>query len=944
MKKNKFILGILLSFLISTSLLGGERDDISYLDELYQQKKFEMAVSESERFLNTYPKSRYRASIAERTGKTYFLLGKYENAIKYFKLYLGIDKVKNSDEINYYMMRAHANLGKKKESDYYQALISQTSEYYQRGLYEVGVMYISKEDYNSAKGKLDQVITSKGRYANDAVLGMALMSYNTGKNKNALTYLNQLSSTNISEKNKSLVGYLYGSVYYKEKNLNEAAKKFEEVIQRDVTSDYGRKSLVTLVEIYGKQGNEAKLNEAVTKTKDPKVKGDIAKIIGDSYANKGSYEKALFYYKMITNTKDIQAIYGKGYALYKLNRHQEALAEFNKLAGTSHYSKSLYYIFAIDYKMKNYKKIIDNRGLVNKTKLSKEDENNINAIIANSAYEMGDKKLAYSLYKNTYDQSPTKENLYRIIVLASQNNDLAILEKQFNLYNKNFPKDGEYRSKIYRTMGNAYYKNGQNAKAIDVYKKYLEISEDKKVLENLIAILLNTQNYKEMLTYVEKAEPSLENTYLKGVANIGLGNYEVADKFFTEVLNSENKTNELIIKSKFNRVRNFFLWEKYNDVITNGEEYLTLEGATDKEEVIDKVGVSYFRVDNFSKSREYYGKLLENPKMIEYAKFQIAESYYGEKNLEKAKEEYKKIYEEYPDGEYGEKSYYWYLNVLANMGDMDNFNKEKDIFLEKYPKSVMRDNILMLSGAVYEHLKDDGKAIEYYKTLYTTTKEEKVKDGAGEKILEMYLTKNQIDPAKEFVKNIPNKEMKTYYTSIIFEKEKNSDAAFEENKKLLESKKYGDYANFNMGTYYFKKNDLDKAKEHYTNVVNTESSTYRDIATFQLAAIDEKQGNLEEALRGYTKSYIMYPHGKYYQISKVKAGEMAEKANKLDEALTIYTELYQIGDKLTYKEVVLEKLIIYSLGLKKKDDAKKYYNELLKLNKELAAKYEQSIK
>ncbi|MCB7224952.1 hypothetical protein LI237_16185, partial [Anaerostipes caccae] len=69
----------------------------------------------------------------------------------------------------------------------------------------------------------------------------------------------------------------------------------------------------------------------------------------------------------------------------------------------------------------------------------------------------------------------------------------------------------------------------------------------------------------------------------------------------------------LLTKVKFNKMRNYFLWGKYEDAIKYGEEYLTLENPEGKNEIMDKLAISYFRIDNFEKSREYYNKLSAVP-------------------------------------------------------------------------------------------------------------------------------------------------------------------------------------------------------------------------------------------------------------------------------------------------------------------------------------------
>jgi tetratricopeptide (TPR) repeat protein len=190
---------------------------------------------------------------------------------------------------------------------------------------------------------------------------------------------------------------------------------------------------------------------------------------------------------------------------------------------------------------------------------------------------------------------------------------------------------------------------------------------------------------------------------------------------------------------------------------------------------------------------------------------------------------------------------------------------------------------------------------------------------------------------------MPEHEMKTYYNSIIHEKEGREDEALQEYEKLKKTEKYSDYAYLNTGTYYFAKKDYTKARENYQKSADMKTSKYKDLAAFQLAACDEMENKWEEAYQGYTRCYVLYM-GKYYQIAKVKAGQMAEKIGKVQDATNIYRELYQLGNTLVYKEFVAERMVYYAIKSDRKEDAKKYNAELAKLNKDLANKYSEFIK
>ena len=338
------------------------------------------------------------------------------------------------------------------------------------------------------------------------------------------------------------------------------------------------------------------------------------------------------------------------------------------------------------------------------------------------------------------------------------------------------------------------------------------------------------------------------------------------------------------------------------------------------------------------KSREYYNKLSTVPEFEAYGRFQIADTYYAEKNFEKAKEEYKHVAEQYGDGQYGEKAYYWYLTTLINLGETDIFEKEKDAFLIKYPGSKMKDNLLILSGEVYESGNNNDKALESYKEILSTSEDKVVKESTVSKILDIHLSKNNIEEAKKYIEDITNIDTKNYYNSLIYEKQNNKEAAMKEYEKLLESSRYKDYACVNIASKLFAEKNYKKAREYYNQVNNMENSIYKDLVLFQIASIDEIEKKNEEALRGYTKGYVMYD-GKYSQVSKLKAAQLNEKMGKEKDAEVLYKELYNLDKKLIYKEFVLEKMIYFALKNENKVEGKKYYLELKAINAKKAEKY-----
>lgn len=938
MRKKYFLIALI--FTVGMNLLASEKEDLAFVDELYKQKKFDMAIVESKSFLDKYPTSKYTKNVQDRIAKVYFLMGDYPNAIKYFKI-LSINnelKDKEKNEVRHYLAVAYAGIEDKKTSEDYLNLISKKDEYYEKTIYDIGTTYLAKENYTYAEEKFQTLISLNGKYYNDAILNISLLSYNKGDYNRSIAYLDQYSKLNGAKK-LIFMNYLLGSSYYKLDRSDLAVLYFEKSAQ-DIGNSYGRKANLNLIEIYSNKGEIDKAKYRLEQLKNTLDYNEGIRILGDSYAAKGEYEKAIECYAQVSDLNNPKLLYSYGFSLYKLDRLKEAKTYFESLKSSSYYSQAIYYLFAIDYKLGDYKNILANKEIVKKYSINSKDIESINTIIANTAYELGEYELSKQYYRMNYEEKINLENLYRIIVIDNKLNNLESIKLGFDEYNKKFPQDEKYRKNIYLSMGEIYYKNGMLDESVKIYKEYLNSRRDFDILDNLITVLLVQQNYREMMNYLNIADNSSNSTYLRGIAAMGMGKYEEANSYFLSVEKDETIENIMLEKIKFNKLRNFFLWQKYDEAVKAGEEYLIqYPSGENRAEVLDKTAISYFRIDNFEKSKMYYTELQKLPDYTEYASFQLADLCYTEGKYEEALLRYKDIFSKYPKSKYGENAYYWYLNSLISLKKYDEFEIGKEEFLKRYPNSEMKENVYLLAGQLYERKGDKENSLTTYEKLYKTSKDEAVKEETIRKILDIQIATNKLEKVVEYISEIKNPEIKSYYNSQLYEKQGKKQEALKEYEILFAGTKYKDFAGVNLGNYYFNSKDYKKSREYYFSVQNLESTPYKDYVLYQISNIDELEGKNEDALRGYTRGYVLYK-GEYSNLSKLKAAQLNEKLEKNKDAYNLYKELYSIP-KFEYRNFVLEKMIFYTLKNGNKIEAKKYYEELKALDKKSSEKYNQ---
>ena len=488
------------------------------------------------------------------------------------------------------------------------------------------------------------VVRIQGDYYESAVLYLAMGLYNNGQYGDAVKYLDFYSNLQSTSKDIPLLTYLYGSSYYKLNDSDKAISCFEEGLRRYPNDSYSKKGRITLIEIYANREEIDKALMIYSEIDRERDKKAGARVLADYFFAKNEYKRAVNFYDIMGEEKPDSVRYTYAYSHYKLENYKKAAQEFEKIKDKKYLLNSRYYSALSFYNMKDYKKAVSFEKYLPEYETEGKKYIDLCAVFGNSYYEMGDALKSYKYYKGIYKDYPTAENLYRVIVLQTKTDDETGLSESFEKYKTEFQEDRDYKKDIYLAAGNYFYKKGKSEEAEKIYKEYMKSGSDVEIGNNLVNLLVNEKKYSEVIEYLNKMEETDDSTYLKGIAYMGVGEYEKADSQLSPLKSKENIGKELKEKTAYNIIKNNFLWEKYEKVIKEGEEYLNGAYIYGLDDIVDRIGLSYYRLGNYEKAREYFAKLTVIPEYSGYARFQTADSYFAEKNYEKAKAEYKMVY------------------------------------------------------------------------------------------------------------------------------------------------------------------------------------------------------------------------------------------------------------------------------------------------------------
>lgn len=939
---------MIFSIIMTNLAYAGMKEDVVFLNELYSQGKYEMALQQSKKFLIIYPESKYNKNLCKRIALVSYLSNDFENAKLYFQKYLTEYKAKKDEKIEAYSyLYRMAILEKNQEkANEFEKIVSENKKIYEEMSYDTGILLLNDGRNKEAIDHFNKAMALKGNNSSKSLLYKSLALLNLGDYQNSLNTVNVYNSLDEKNKDMALVTYLYGILNYKLNDINKAIAYLEAGLKNFPNDSYTQKGKLVLIEIYL---NRNEINNALklySELKDATEVTKASKIFGNHFVSRGEYRRAIDFFEKISD-KDVNTQYAYAYSYFKENNFERALVEFEKIKAPKYIVDVRYYEILSYYNLKNYEKIKDFQKELDNYLTDSKKYNDIRIVLANSMYELKDYKKAYEYYLEIYKDYPTLENLYRTMVIARKMEDEKIIDNLLKEYKEKFSEDKEYKKDIYILAGDLYYKKAKYLKSENLYKEYLKTTQDSEVANKLVDLLVNEKKYSDVIKTLDTMEVTDENQYLKGIAYMGIGNYSKAAGFFGGLEKNESLDKELLNKVKYSTIKNQFLWEKYDDVIILGKAYIENSNGYKVDDIIDILGITYYRKEDFKTARDYFTNLLKYKERFSYAKYQIADTYYAAKDYKKALELFKeisnnKIYKL----EYRESSNYWALRCYINLGEKEIFLDESQKFIDIYKNSTYNKNLMIIRGKILVEEGNLKVALEEYQKLYlklSSQKDKVEKDLTVEKIIDiLFLDNNKIE-VKNWIDKLEDKYKKAYYSSIYYRDIDMVEEARKVEPILLESNTYKDYGLKVLADDELSNNQYEDALKHYNEIYNLEVSSYKDYALYMMGDIYAIEKKVEEATVTLTKVFIIYPQSKYVIPAQIKLAEVYEISGDIDKAIKAYEELNGNSKAQEYSEFILEKLLYLNLQKENIDAVLKYYNELKNINKDAASKYQDVV-
>ncbi|GAA3785573.1 tetratricopeptide repeat protein [Corallibacter vietnamensis] len=530
---------------------------------------------------------------------------------------------------------------------------------------DVADYYFANGKYAYAKKWYDKVDESSlARSERDK------FSFNNGYvafvTKDYATAKKHLSRLESSQKYGSQAKYYIGFMAYEGDDYNTANTYFDQVSDQEKYKEKLSYYQADLNFKLGKFEEAIKLAKAQLPKSDRNEISELNKIIGESYFNLEKYDEAIPFLKEYRGKKgkwNNTDYYQLGYAYYKQGNYENAISEFNKIIGGD------------------------------------------NGVAQNAYYHLGE----------SYVHLNKKQEALNAFRNASQMDyDLKIQEDAWLNY-----------AKISYEIGNPYQSVPQ------VLTSYLETYPDTQYKEEIETLLIDSyitsKNYQEALKLLE-GKRSYANkaayqkvTFYRGLELYNEGNYQEAETLFDKSL-KEPIEDIYTARATFWKAETDYSLTNYEDALIGFKQFQQQTVSTSTPEVTNidyNLAYTYFKQKNYPKTTEHFKTFIANHSddviRLNDAYLRLGDAYFVSSDYDSAIASYHKAIKiNKVDADYA------FFQASLSQGYAGNVNKkiaDLETFINRYPKSTLRDDAMYELGNSYVKKGENVKALKMYDRL-----------------------------------------------------------------------------------------------------------------------------------------------------------------------------------------------------------------------------------
>lgn len=648
--------------------------------------------------------------------------------------------------------------------------------------------------------------------------------------------------------------YYWAHIMYLQENYQSALDGFR---QLEADPAYSRVIPLYVSHIYYKQ---QRYNEVVNYTVsiiddvEEEHKGELSKIVGDSYFHLREYAKAIPYleaYYQTSGPKTREDNYLLGYCYYNTEQFEKAILLLeNASKGKDEMAQNAYYHLADSYIRVNDKE---------KARVAFEaaSEFDFNERIKEDAL-FSYAKLTYELSYSPFNETIKAFDRYISLYPNSQRNTEA-----YRYLTEVFMVTRNYRDAI-SSIEKIEVKTSEILRAYQrvTFYRGLELFNNLAYNQAIDHFNLSLQNGSY------DRELNARALYWKAEALYRVGEYRNSAENYSNFLRTAGAFSLPEYKdAEYNLAYAYFKLEDYNQASSHFRNYINgLQGQQSEKlaDAYNRLGDYYFSNSEYSLARQNYQKAFDMKIFdADYALYQIAFCQGLQHDQQGKINSLQRLQQGFPESEFLDDALYELGRAYERLGRFSEATGNYRRIVDNHSESAYYPRALLQLGLINYNNGDFTQALSYYKQVAEKFSGTPEGQAALLGIKNSYVEMNNVEGYFAYTRSlgggvnvtVSEQDSLTYTTAERLYMSGDAQASSQLQRYLQQfpNGSFATNAHFYLAELLYKEGSFQKANEHYTYVARQPSNIFSEQALSRASELTFNAGNYEEALEFFNR-------------------------------------------------------------------------------------------